>query len=443
MSSISDRLDRLPITSTHRWVTTIFAFAYFFELSDLHGTFSFAAPALVKAWGIHMSSIAFIASAAGGGMLVGSTVGGLLADKIGRKYTFIASLALYTITSLLNAFAWNVPSLAVFRLATGTGLSAMTVIANTYISEFFPARVRGKMLAKIVAFGLLGIPVTGWVARWLVTLGPNGWRFIFVWGSLGVIAAPIAWLKLKESPRWLATHGMAKGAEAIVAQMEQTAIAEHGELPPLVPVPQSEKPARISYGQIFGSKYRRRTIVLFASSICSTLGIFGFLTWVPTLLVHRGFSIVTSLGYSSLIITFNPIGAALGTLLIERMERKYYIAAVGWVLSLAALCYGLAFSPLFIIVFGATVAMGVQMYTVGQWTYQTENFPTEVRSGAIGFLYGAGRIASMVCPFIVSALYNFAGYYSVFFYIAGCYFLGGTIVALFGPKSTGYSLESV
>jgi MFS family permease len=37
-----------------------------------------------------------------------------------------------------NAFAWDIASLAIFRLMTGVGLSAMTVVATTYTTEFFP-----------------------------------------------------------------------------------------------------------------------------------------------------------------------------------------------------------------------------------------------------------------------------------------------------------------
>jgi putative MFS transporter len=136
LSNLSARLDRLPITAAHRWAIAALAFAYFFELADLN-TFSFAAPGVMKAWGIPVSAVALITSASFGGMFLGAVIGGRVADVIGRKPGFIAAIAAYALFSLLNAVSWDVASLASFRFLTGVGLSAMTVIANTYVSEFF------------------------------------------------------------------------------------------------------------------------------------------------------------------------------------------------------------------------------------------------------------------------------------------------------------------
>ena len=46
----------------------------------------------------------------------------------------------------------------------------MTVIAMTYISEMFPARVRGKYQARILTIGLCGIPATAYVARFIIPI---------------------------------------------------------------------------------------------------------------------------------------------------------------------------------------------------------------------------------------------------------------------------------
>ena len=117
--------------------------------------------------------------------------------------------------SLLNAFAWDTASLVVLRVMTGIGIGAMTVIANTYISEMFPARLRGKYLASILTIGLIGIPATALVARIVIPLEPWGWRCVFVWGSLGAVSLCYL-IKLPESPRWyqmLARHAEAQSGD--------------------------------------------------------------------------------------------------------------------------------------------------------------------------------------------------------------------------------------
>ena len=201
-TNIGARLERLPMTSVHRTVFLALAFAYFFELGDLN-TFAYAAPALIKEWSISVDTVALITSASFGGMFLGAVFGGVVADRVGRKRGFIYSLLLYAGFSLINALAWNVASLAATRFVTGIGLSSLTVIANTYITEFFPASRRGRYMGLVMTVGLLGIPATAWVSRFVVPLAPWGWRLIFIWGGLGILAL-VYTLRIPESPRWLA-----------------------------------------------------------------------------------------------------------------------------------------------------------------------------------------------------------------------------------------------
>ncbi|MCA7120592.1 MAG: MFS transporter, partial [Acidibrevibacterium sp.] len=126
--------------------------------------------------------------------------------RYGRKRAFIVSVLIYTAASLANAISWNVASLSFFRLVTGVGLSAVTVIANTYLSEVFPARVRGKSMAIVMTIGLIGIPATAWVARFVIPMAPWGWRVVFIWGALGMLVLPFA-MRMRESPRWLLING--------------------------------------------------------------------------------------------------------------------------------------------------------------------------------------------------------------------------------------------
>ena len=91
----------------------------------------------------------------------------------------------------------------------------MTIIANTYVSEFFPAHVRGKYMGRIVTIGLIGIPATAFVARFLVPLATWGWRLVFIWGGLGIFALMFA-ARMKESPRWHLNKNQHARANAIV-----------------------------------------------------------------------------------------------------------------------------------------------------------------------------------------------------------------------------------
>jgi predicted MFS family arabinose efflux permease len=60
-STAAERLDRLPITSFHRQVTWLLGFVFFAELGGVNA-FSFAAPVVMRLWGISVSTIGFLVS---------------------------------------------------------------------------------------------------------------------------------------------------------------------------------------------------------------------------------------------------------------------------------------------------------------------------------------------------------------------------------------------
>src|SRR5512132_2452502 len=215
----AERLDRLAVSIFHRRTALLLAYVFFFELGDLN-SFAYAAPALRQQWNLSIQTIATITSASFVGMFVGAMSAGTLSDHIGRKRALILTTLWYSAMSLLNACAWSVPSLFAARLLTGVGLSGMTVVAMTYIGEMFPSRLRGAFQARILMFGLIGIPATAYVARFAVPHADWGWRVIFVWGALAIFV-PLFARRLEESPRWLEQRGRHDEAEQVLARIER------------------------------------------------------------------------------------------------------------------------------------------------------------------------------------------------------------------------------
>ncbi len=441
-ANVAGRLDRLPISSVHRTVLIGLAFAYFFELGDLN-TFAYSAPALIETWHIGVDAVALITSLSFLGMFVGATTGGWFADRVGRKLGLIYTVALYSVFSLLNAFAWNILSLGVFRFLTGVGLSAMVVIANTYISEFFPATSRGRYQGWAMTLGLFGIPATSWVARLVIPIDPTWtWRLVFVWGALGVLALFFI-AKMVESPRWFEVHGRVDRAEAVMAGLEAQVRAEKGSLPPPRSTTRQEVVASVPYTELFQGKYLRRTLLLLAAWIFQTLGFYGFVSWVPTLLVQHGFSVVSSLTYSSIIALGAPLGALIAALIAERIDRKWSLTIVSVVIAGFGLLYGATFQPLLIVAFGFLVTVSIQAFAPLLYAYSPELYPTEARASGAGLTYGVGRLANVAGPMIVSFLFTGYGYGSVFGYIAACWLLVAAAVGFFGPRTSRRSLEQI
>ena len=432
--SIAARLDRLPVGSFHRRTAALLAYVFFFELGDLN-SFAYAAPALRQQWHLSIGTIATVTSASFVGMFIGATSAGAFSDRVGRRRALMTTTIWYSAMSLFNACAWDVPSLFAARLLTGVGLSGMTVVGMTYIGEMFPSRIRGSYQAHILMLGLIGIPATAYVARFVVPIADWGWRVVFVWGSLAMFF-PLVARRLEESPRWLEKRGRLADAEAVLARIEREAgVASPVDVAgPKGPALQIPEPERTGIGELLRAGAGGRALLLVVVWFFQTLAFYGFNTWVPTLLAEQGFSIVETLQRSAAIAIGAVPGAWIGALISERWERKHIIATVALLVAAFGMIYGLSFKTWVIVVFGFLVAMSQQTFSANLYAYTAECFPTSVRNSGAGLTYGIGRLGNVVGPLIVAFLFTTYGYRSVFAYIATCWVIVALLVLLFGPR---------
>jgi MFS transporter, putative metabolite:H+ symporter len=321
------------------------------------------------------------------------------------------------------------------RLLTGVGLSAMTVVGITYISEMFPAQLRGTYQGWIMTIGLCGIPATAYVARFVVPLAPWAWRLVFVWGSLGMLF-PLFAAKLEESPLWYESQDELGKADELLSRLESEAEAEAGELP-LMRERVDWATGEGGFKVVFSRWYLPRTLLFLVVWICQTLGFYGFTAWVPTLLVAHGFSLVQSLKWSSVMSLGAVPGALIAALISDRWNRKWLVALVALLIAGCGLTYGLSFRTGTIMMFGFLVTMLLQTFAPLLYAYTAECFPTVIRNSATGLTYGVGRLANAFGPFAVAALYANYGYSSVFVYIATSWILVAAAVGIFGPLTRG------
>lgn len=431
---VAARLNRLPVTAFHRRMMWVLGFIFFFDMADIN-TLSFASPAIMKHWNIPISTIALFSSASFAGMFAGSLIGGWISDRIGRKKALLLTTMFYGGFSLLNAFAWEPVSLFTVRFLTGIGISAMTVVGIAYIGEIYPARVRGSFQGWIMTIGLVGVPATAFVARAVIPLALWGWRLVFVWGAIGLLF-PLFSRTLEESPSWYENHGRFEEAEETIARIEARVLKESGSaLPPVenlhpLPVQSSGK-----FSDLFTRTYFPRTFLLIFMWICLTMGFFGFTTWVPTLLVAHGFSLVHSLTWTSAMSIAAVPGAMLAGLFSDRIDRKWSITAIALLIAICGSFYGLTFHVSMIIVFGFLVEMFLHTSMPLTYAYTAEAFPSAIRNSGTGIAYGCGRLANVASPIFIAFLFTRYGYKSVFVYIAAMWILVAVAAAIFGHRS--------
>ena len=107
---------------------------------------------------------------------------GTLSDSFGRKPVMLASLAVFTTTSLVAAFAPSMQALIVIRGLQGLSAGAGMVIARAMVQDRFSGHDAQRMMALItMVFGLAPAiaPLIGGLLQ--TTLG---WRSVFVFLAL-------------------------------------------------------------------------------------------------------------------------------------------------------------------------------------------------------------------------------------------------------------------
>jgi len=406
---------------------------------------------LTQEFGLDRLTLPIALSSAFVGMFVGATTLGRFADRFGRRTAFMLNLGLYSGFTFAGAFSTNATMLIVTRFLAGVGIGAELPLVDAYLGELLPSRLRGRYTAWAYTLGFMGIPAAGLLGRVLVPLEPfgiAGWRWLFVAGSLGAVIAWLLRMRLPESPRWLASVGRVAEADAILARMEREARIREPltDSEPRMPGrPEGLQPRAVGprWSVIFNGPYRGRVIMLGVLHIFQAVGYYGFGTLVPLVLASRGDSIATSLTFTTLTFTGYPIGSALSLPIVERVDRKWLIVGSALLMSVLGLGMGYSESSFAIVVFGFLYTAAANVFSNGLHIFQVEIFPTTIRATAAGACYGLSRLSSAAMPFVLLPVFRQWGAGAMFAVIGVAMWIVVVDVALFGPRTTGLSLEEV
>jgi len=443
--TVASRIDRLPLLKLHRWLAFVLGIGTFFDLYDIFLGGVLGA-VLTPVFHLNTFETALIISSGFIGMFFGAIILGIISDYFGRRTMYMATLLIYSAFTLIAAFGFSYLWVVVFRFLAGIGLGAEPPLTDTYLGEMVPRYARGRYTAWSYTFGFLGVPVEGFLARYVVPTHFlfTGWRWLLVIGSLGAIIVWFLRRKLPESPRWYEIRQRNEEAEQSLRALEEAAKHEKNfnELPapqPVIVEPQRSATIR----EIFAREYAKRSTMLWIFQILQTVGYYGFGSLAPVVLVAKGFSVTTTLGYTALIFLGYPLGSLVSVPIVERFERKWLIVGSAILIALFGLSFGFATSVPVIVLSGFLLTISSNIFSNSFHIYQAEIFPTRMRGTAVGIAYSLSRLTSAVLPFAALPLLHAAGPAAVF--IAAAIIMGILCldVAILGPRSTGRALEVV
>src|SRR6202521_5365943 len=137
-----------------------------------------------------------------GSVLALGSVGALplatLADRFGRRRLIAIGVAGFSVANFASAFAPSLAALSVIRLVAVCFEALVGGVATALIVEEAPSGRRGQAVSVLAVLGGIGTGIT------VVTyplLAPH-WRWLFLAGGIGLLAAPVIWLRLPEGKTW-------------------------------------------------------------------------------------------------------------------------------------------------------------------------------------------------------------------------------------------------
>ncbi len=411
-SSTSERLDRLPFTKRHLRVLTGSGIGWALDAMDV-GLISFIIAALAVQWQLEASQTAWIASVGFVGMAIGATLGGLLADRFGRRQVFALTLIVYGLATGASALVGGLALLLVLRFFVGLGLGAELPVASTYVSEFAPARMRGRLIVILEAFWAVGWTASAVIGFFVIPGSDDGWRWAFAIGAVPAVYALVVRWGLPESARWLDRRGRHAEADAVVRSFEESASVT-SEAPRRLTTGTVVVPAAATTGAarlrtLWAPEFRVRTASLWLVWFCVNFAYYGAFIWIPTILVQQGYDLVRSFGFTLIITLAQLPGYAVAAWLIEVWGRRVTLSVFLLGSAVSAVLFGTASGEWSVIAAG----MALSFFNLGAWgalyAVTPELYPTSLRATGSGWAAGVGRIASIIAPLSVPPLLIFGG----------------------------------
>lgn len=460
MLSRSERLERLPFNTAHRKLILASGIGWAFDAMDV-GLVSFVVAAIAQDPHFMLTNVerSWILSIGFVGMAIGAWLGGVLADRYGRRTLVTATLALFGIANCGMAAAMSITALLIARFVIGLGLGAELPVASTLVAEFSPRNERGRIVVLLESFWAVGWIVAAAIGAFVIpSTGDWGWRIALLLGSLPLVYAIVLRMHVPESVRFLEQKGRFDEAEKAVVTFEKaralpwfgttnnaqskddidenlTDTAQKND------ASQNNENSISTARSIVAPSLRARTIALWITWWMVNFAYYGAFSWMPSLLSAEFGTLTKSFTYTLIMSLAQLPGYLLAAWLVERWGRNRTLASMLIASALAALCFSQAHSVVMVIIFG----MLLNAANLGAWgvmyAVTPEIYPTALRATGAGAAAAIGRIAAIIAPLIVPwCLEVSAGSKTLVFIIFSCAFVCASIAAFFLPSMQGKRL---
>ena len=358
-----------------------------------------ALPLLMEEWSLTAVQAGFLASAALFGMMFGAMIFGTLSDKIGRKKTIMICVGLFSSFTFFGAFANGPMQFAALRFIAGLGIGGVMPICVALTSEYAPKRIRSTLVAIMFSGYAIGGMASALLGSFLVV--DYGWEIMFYIAGIPTLLLPIIWKMLPESLMYLVKERRHDEAKKIVRKLApQEIITASTNLILDEPTKGDDAPIKA----LFLKNRGFTTIMFWVAFFMCLLMVYALASWLPKLMIQAGYSLGASMLFLFALNIGGMIGAIGGGVLADKFHLKpvLTIMFVAGAIALILLGYNspqIVLYTLIAIAGATTIGSQILLYT-----FVAQYYPTAVRTTAMGWASGIGRIGAIVGPILTGAL---------------------------------------
>ena len=325
---------------------------------------------IAKEFGLHPDQIGWIFFASNLALVIGASVGGWLADKVGRKPIFISAVLAFGVATYATIFTFDFFTLSAARALAGFGFGAALPNLMAVAADISKPERRASTATAMFC----GTPLGGGMVAVYTQVLPAGhdWRILFeVGGILPVVLAPLLLLFMRETS---------------------------------VPGERHVDNKVNTFRALFGEGRALTTLLLWLAFFPTLAILYLVLYWLPTLAVAKGLGAEAAPQAS---IAFN-FASVVGALFVGRLVDK---RGVRWPLTISfALLVGVIFAlsktdglmPILILSAGLGALLLGANYSL--YGVAASHYPKAIRGTGSGAAVAVGRVGAIIGPLLPGLL---------------------------------------
>ncbi len=362
---------------------------------------NYAAPAIIKDWGINRAMMTPVFDINIFGWMVGSIGFSMLADRIGRRNSILLAVLTFAVFTIALSFATNLVELSIIRFISALGIGGGMPMSIAMVADYAQQKNRGLKITLLYLGYTMGSSGGGFLAA---ALTPEyGWKSVFIVGGITSLAIGVVlMLALPESVKYL----VLKNAQPERILAYARLLKPNANFAPETRfIIQESARQGVPIKHLFTEGRTAMTFFLWLALGFSFVTHFFLSAWLATLFSE--YSNLMTIPMAQMTSALFQAGAGFAWCFGWMLDKRG-IPVITWTMLLGAL----PVAALGLVDFGSGVTMGFALISgilvlsggIGLNAISGMVYPTFIRSTGTGSAFAAARIGALIGPAIAGGL---------------------------------------